>query len=63
MILTKREVITMKATYKTMIENPTCHTQYILAHYWLERLERKGKYAMMEDKQNVVCVYRRTWQV
>jgi len=50
MILTKQEVATMKAKYKAMINNPICELQAVLAKYWLDRLERKGKYALMEDK-------------
>lgn len=48
MKLTKREVNTLKVIYKAMISNPSCILQYVLARYWLERLETLGKYAMRD---------------
>jgi len=49
MKLTKREVNTMKAKCRQMIQNPTCKLQEVLAKYWLERLECKGRYALRES--------------
>ena len=49
MKLTKQEVETLKANYKGMIDNPNCKLQEVLARYWLERLDRKGKYAFIGE--------------
>ena len=47
--LTRRELRDFKERMELMVSRPNNHLQFVLAKYWLDRINRKGKYVMRED--------------